>query len=150
MTRRAKIPLAREGRLMKRRRLTPESLGSERMLGIFISKWAIKIVHRLAEAPRRHSELLRLLRPILQRVLTHTLRELQEAQLIERNVLSVGPPLVVEYAITKLGRSFIKPLNALYKWAEVHRRNLDLIAERMHVGATEQTLRWMEKTSFPV
>lgn len=126
---------------MKRKRLAPESLGSERVLGIFISKWAIKIVHRLAEAPRRHSELLRLLRPISQKVLTHTLRELQEAQLIERNVLSAGPPLVVEYAITKLGRSFVTPLNALCKWAEVHRRDLDLIAERMHVGATERRRR---------
>lgn len=98
-------------------------LGAERVLGLFVNKWAIKVVHRLATSERRPGELRRLLRPISQEVLTHTLRDLERSGLVRRELVSLKP-LSVRYFLTPLGRTFVKPLNELCKWAASHNAEL--------------------------
>jgi DNA-binding HxlR family transcriptional regulator len=71
----------------------------------------------LAERPHRFGELRRAVFDISQRMLTHTLRELQRDGLISRKVHPTTPPSV-EYALTPLGRSLLEPLSHLHKWAE--------------------------------
>jgi DNA-binding HxlR family transcriptional regulator len=80
-------------------------------------KWSTLLVLTLAERPHRFGELRRAVFDISQRMLTHTLRELQRDGLISRKVHPTTPPSV-EYALTPLGRSLLEPLSHLHKWAE--------------------------------
>ncbi len=74
----------------------------------------------LGEGTRRFSDLRRSVDGISQRMLTHTLRQLERDGLIGRTVYP-SVPLRVEYALTPLGRTLLEPLAALAQWAEEHR-----------------------------
>ncbi len=80
-------------------------------------KWSTLLVFTLAERSHRFGELRRAIPDISQRMLTQTLRELQEDGLISRTVHPTTPPST-EYALTDLGHSLIEPLTALARWAE--------------------------------
>ena len=82
-------------------------------------KWSTLLIFTLAERSRRFGELRRAIPDISQRMLTQTLRELQEDGLISRTVHPTTPPST-EYALTDLGRSLVAPLTALARWAESH------------------------------
>ena len=94
------------------------------MLELFISKWAIKIVHALRRGTKRHAVLRRELQGVSQKMLTQTLRDLGSAGLIQRTAYDSVPPKV-EYSLTRLGESFVEPLNTLCTWAEAHRDELE-------------------------
>ena len=82
-------------------------------------KWSSLLIFTLAERTHRFGELRRAIPDISQRMLTQTLRELQEDGLVTRTVLPTTPPST-EYALTDLGRSLIEPLTHLLRWAESH------------------------------
>jgi DNA-binding HxlR family transcriptional regulator len=82
-------------------------------------KWSALMIFTLAERPHRFGELRRAIDDISQRMLTQTLRELQEDGLITRTVHPTTPPST-EYALTDLGRSLVVPLTGLLRWAETH------------------------------
>ncbi len=82
-------------------------------------KWSTLLIFTLAERSHRFGELRRAIPDISQRMLTQTLRELQEDGLISRTVHPTTPPST-EYALTGLGRSLIEPLAGLARWAESH------------------------------
>ena len=82
-------------------------------------KWSTLLIFTLAERPHRFGELRRAIGDISQRMLTQTLRELQEDGLISRTVHPTTPPST-EYALTDLGRSLVVPLSGLLRWAESH------------------------------
>ena len=52
-------------------------------------------------------------------VLTQTLRGLERHGLIQRQIFSVEPPRV-EYCLTPMGISLLKPLRELCHWAKAH------------------------------
>ena len=99
-------------------------LGSERVLGLFVNKWSIKVTHSLARSKKRPGRLKRELWPVSQKVLTKTLRDLEKAGLVVRRKLS-SKPLAVEYELSRLGKTFIRPLNALCSWAEAHKSQIN-------------------------
>lgn len=80
------------------------------------SKWMTLVISELEHGPRRYGELRRAVPDISQRMLTQTLRDLQEDGLISRTVLPTAPP-TVEYRLTPLGESFIDPLRHILSWA---------------------------------
>jgi DNA-binding HxlR family transcriptional regulator len=82
-------------------------------------KWSTLIIMVLGERPFRFGELRRAIPDISQRMLTQTLRELQRDGILSRHVFATVPPSV-EYRVTPLGSSLIKPLAELMQWAEVH------------------------------
>jgi DNA-binding HxlR family transcriptional regulator len=82
-------------------------------------KWSVLILLNLAEAPRRFGELWRRIEDISQRMLTQTLRDLQRDGLVDRRVFPTTPPSV-EYRLTALGSSLLRPLAGLVAWAEAH------------------------------
>ncbi len=84
------------------------------------SKWSILIIGALGHGPRRFSELKRDVQGISQRMLTLTVRGLERDGLIERTVTPSIPPRV-DYALTDLGRSLLKPVSALGEWAVENR-----------------------------
>ena len=53
---------------------------------------------------------------VSQRMLAQTLRRLEQDGLVSRTVYATIPPRV-DYALTPLGTSFMRPLNGLRQWA---------------------------------
>ena len=102
-------------------------------------KWSILVVSRLGRQPMRFNELRRNIGGISQRMLTLTLRGLERDGLVTRTVFATVPPRV-DYALTPLGCSLLKPVNALSDWALANKARL---AEARHKfdGQTEKKKR---------
>ena len=86
---------------------------------IIADKWAVVVLYGLADKPRRHCDLARLIGGISSKVLTHTLRRLESSGLVSRHVYAEAPPRV-EYELTELGRTLIDPIRMLAQWAEAN------------------------------
>lgn len=111
------------------KRLPP--LPVERALKMISGRWKPLILYYLFVAPRRHSELGRLIPGITQKVLVGQLRDLQEHGLVTRRVHEGGAPHV-EYAPTELGLQLEPILVALCRWGRDHaeaRGELDRTAD---------------------
>ena len=83
-------------------------------------KWTILVVSELGNGPRRFNEMRRALGSISQRMLTLTLRGLERDGLVTRTVFPTVPPRV-DYELTKLGRSLLKPVSGIGLWARQNR-----------------------------
>jgi DNA-binding HxlR family transcriptional regulator len=90
------------------------------MLSRIGDKWTVMVVGALSEGTMRYTELHRSIDGISQRMLTLTLKGLEEDGLIVRTVHPTIPPRV-EYALTAMGRTLTRPLFALYQWTMEHR-----------------------------
>ena len=87
------------------------------------TKWGLLILYELAKGARRHSELLRAVSGVSQKMLTQTLRTLERDRLVQRTVYPVVPPCV-DYALTPLGKTLMEPLTSLYRWMERHLKKI--------------------------
>jgi DNA-binding HxlR family transcriptional regulator len=76
---------------------------------IFIGRWTPRILFSLKERPYRHGQLRRRIRSVSQRMLTRTLRNLESTGLIIRRVMRSNAIAVVEYSLTRQGRTLIRP-----------------------------------------
>lgn len=81
------------------------------------SKWKLLIVRNLRARPWRFNELRRDLAGISQKVLTDSLRSLEEDGIVIRTVYPEVPPRV-EYTLTPLGESFVPILDQMVAWGE--------------------------------
>lgn len=102
---------------------------SREVLDRIADKWTALIIHVLSEGTRRHSELRREIGGISQKMLTQTLRSLEQDGLVARKVYPVVPPMV-EYSLTPLGKSLTEPLEAVCRWAEKHLPELQSARDR--------------------
>ncbi|MFE9107874.1 winged helix-turn-helix transcriptional regulator [Actinomadura geliboluensis] len=84
---------------------------------IISDKWAALVIFGLSQRPRRHGELVDLIGEISRKVLTQTLRRLQQYGLVERRAEA---PRWVEYNLTDLGRTLVEPIEVLTNWARDH------------------------------
>ncbi len=82
-------------------------------------KWAIYVVDRLGQGPRRFSELLRGIDGITARMLTVTLRGLERDGILTRTVHAAVPPRV-DYQLTPLGETLLQTIGQLVAWADAH------------------------------
>jgi DNA-binding HxlR family transcriptional regulator len=82
-------------------------------------KWAIYVVDRLGQGPRRFSELLRGIDGITARMLTVTLRGLERDGILTRTVHAAVPPRV-DYQLTALGETLLCTIGQLVAWADAH------------------------------
>ena len=89
------------------------------LLDLIANKWTALAVGALEDGPQRFGSLQRQLEGISPKVLTQTLRRMEEADLTTRTVYP-AVPLHVEYELTDAGRSLNVPLQALRKCAENH------------------------------
>ena len=78
-------------------------------------KWSFLILAVLEDSPKRFNEIQRQVGSISHRVLTRKLRDLERDGFISRTVHPVRPPHV-EYELTRLGRSLLKPINQFLNW----------------------------------
>ncbi len=88
-----------------------------RVLDRIGDKWTVMVVGGLAKGPMRFNALLRLIGGVSHRMLTLTLRGLEHDGLVKRTVYP-SVPAKVEYELTDVGRSLIKPLRALSEWVQ--------------------------------
>ena len=101
-------------------RYSVECLAIRDVLSRVGDKWSVLIVGLLESGPVRFNALRRSVEGISQRMLTLTLRGLERDGIVTRTVEPTTPPSV-EYALTPLGRSLLKPIGALAAWAEQNR-----------------------------
>ena len=96
---------------------------SRRVLELVSNKWALLLIPALRDGALRNSELLRRIGGISQKMLTQTLRELEDNALVQRVDHGTVPPHV-EYSLTELGRSLSRTLRAVDSWVEAHHHEL--------------------------
>ncbi|MCI4041999.1 helix-turn-helix domain-containing protein [Streptomyces sp. TRM75563] len=94
------------------------------VLDLLANKWSALAIGAMEEGPQRFGALQRRLEGISSKVLTSTLRRLEERGFVERTIYP-AVPLHVEYELTGLGRSVAQPLAQLRIWVE---DNIDEIA----------------------
>ena len=87
------------------------------------SKWKLLIMRNLLARPWRFNELKKDLDGISQKVLTDSLRAMEEDGIITRTVYPEVPPHV-EYALSELGESMRPILDAMYQWGEEYKKAL--------------------------
>ena len=80
-------------------------------------KWTVLILGLLARNPVRFNALRREIGGLSQKVLSHTLKELERDGLIRRRAFPTVP-VTVEYSITALGTTLAAVVSELTKWAD--------------------------------
>ena len=93
------------------------------------SKWKLLIIRNLRQRPWRFNELKKDLAGISQKVLTESLRALEEDGLITRTVYPEVPPRV-EYALSPLGETMRPILDAMEDWGRSYQDQTERKEER--------------------
>ena len=80
-------------------------------------KWALLCIVALAESPLRFGALRRRVQGVTQKMLTQTLRKLENDGLVHREMFD-EMPLRVEYSLTAKGRDLLPLVKSFKVWAE--------------------------------
>ncbi|AUX86812.1 transcriptional regulator [Acinetobacter sp. ACNIH2] len=99
---------------------------SREILEHLSSKWSLLVLHCLSEGVHRFSELKIKIEGISEKMLSQTLKTLEQDGFILRTVYPIVPPKV-EYQLTILGSQAAEKVNELIFWIE---RNLSEILEQ--------------------
>jgi DNA-binding HxlR family transcriptional regulator len=83
------------------------------------SRWGVLVLITLREGTHRFSELRRAVAGVSEKMLAHTLRDLEVDGFVRREAFPVIPPRV-EYTLTSMGRQVAKHVEALADWIEVN------------------------------
>jgi DNA-binding HxlR family transcriptional regulator len=84
-------------------------------------KWNVIVLYWLATGTQRFSDLQRLMPAITHKVLTASLRQLEDEGLVLRAVYPEVPPRV-EYMLSEHGRSVVPVVEAIRQWGHEHLR----------------------------
>ena len=84
------------------------------------SKWKLLIIRNLLTRPWRFNELKKDLDGISQKVLTDSLRSMEEDGIVTRTIYAEVPPRV-EYALSELGESLRPVLDAMMDWGNTYK-----------------------------
>jgi DNA-binding HxlR family transcriptional regulator len=84
-------------------------------------KWHPVIVHRLMEADMRFNELQRELNDISDKVLSDSLKDLQEKDIVKKEVVQETPK-EVKYCLTERGKSLSEVVETMREWGEKNSR----------------------------
>ena len=93
-------------------------------------KWSLLIIAVLESGSLRYTDLQRQVPGISQRMLSLTLRQLQQDGLITRTAYAEVPPRV-EYALAPLGRGLHEIVTSLIGWAADHHDEIRANRERV-------------------
>lgn len=88
------------------------------------SKWKLLILRNLMDRPWRFNELKKSLEGVSQKVLTDSLRSLENDGIITRTVYPEVPPRV-EYALSDIGESMRPILTSMKEWDENYKKSLE-------------------------
>ncbi|MCD8348185.1 MAG: helix-turn-helix transcriptional regulator [Lachnospiraceae bacterium] len=88
------------------------------------SKWKLLILRNLRSRSWRFNELRRDLEGISQKVLTDSLRSMEDDGIVIRTVYAEVPPRV-EYSLSELGKSMNPILDAMEAWGTAYKESLE-------------------------
>lgn len=94
-------------------------------LGLLSSKWKTLIIRELLTGTKRFSEIKRALPDVTQKMLTQSLRGLEDDGLIQRKVYPVVPPKV-EYRLSELGWSLSPVIDTMRAFGTYYRSSGNL------------------------
>ncbi|MDC0712091.1 helix-turn-helix domain-containing protein [Stigmatella sp. ncwal1] len=100
-------------------------------LVLLADKWALLVLIVLMQGTKRYSELQRQIRGVSPKMLTQTLRSLEQNELVTRQIFPEVPPRV-EYTLTDFGKSLSHPLAALCDWAFEQEPRLRTVYRKAH------------------
>jgi DNA-binding HxlR family transcriptional regulator len=86
-------------------------------LSLIGDTWSAVVVMGLGERPMRYTALQARIGGISKKMLTQTLRRLQDSGLVAR---SEPGPAGAQYRLTPLGETLLDPVRVLAGWAEAH------------------------------
>lgn len=86
------------------------------------SKWKLLILRNLRVRPWRFNELKRNLNGISQKVLTESLRSMEEDGIIIRTVYP-EVPVRTEYSLSETGKSMLPIIEAMEAWGTAYKNN---------------------------
>jgi len=92
---------------------------SRALLHRVANKWTMLVIDTLGKKRMRNAELMRRIQGISQKMLTQTLRELEDMKLVDRFDMQTIPPHV-EYSLSQRGISLQKEVCNLNRWIEDH------------------------------
>ena len=92
------------------------------VLSRFGDKWSLLVLFLLNRSNTgvlRFNEMRRFMTDCSQKMLSQTLKSLEQSHLVHREVFPEVPPRV-EYSLTETGRSLMPALSALIEWGKEH------------------------------
>jgi len=95
-------------------------------LDIFNDRWKLAVIWHLLEGDKRFKELSEDISEITQKTLTIKLKELEEKNIIHREVFAQIPPKVV-YSLTPIGLKLKPVLKEMFDWG------IDYVKENGHI-----------------
>ena len=104
------------------------------------SKWTVYVILALSTGPMRFSQMKRAIEGVSQKMLTATLRDLEEDGFVTRKVTPSIPPRV-DYELTPMGFELRKPLAAIGEWAHANRGRVAEARERYAEREAERRAR---------
>ena len=93
-----------------------------RVVSRFGDKWSLLVLFMLNKSETgvlRFNEIRGLMTDCSQKMLSQTLKNLEQSHLVHREVYAEVPPRV-EYSLTETGKSLMPPVLSLIEWAMVH------------------------------
>ena len=93
-----------------------------RVVSRFGDKWSLLVLFMLNKSETgvlRFNEIRRLMTDCSQKMLSQTLKNLEQSHLVHREVYAEVPPRV-EYSLTETGKSLMPPVLSLIEWAMEH------------------------------
>jgi DNA-binding HxlR family transcriptional regulator len=79
-------------------------------------RWTGAILRVLMDGPLRFSEIAQAIPELSDRLLSERMKELERRGIVQRTVFP-GPPLRVEYELSKMGRELEPALSEIQRWA---------------------------------
>jgi len=80
-------------------------------------RWTGAILRVLMDGPLRFSEIAQSVPELSDRLLSERMKELEARGIVERTVYP-GPPVRVEYSLSRMGRELEPALSELQRWAK--------------------------------
>lgn len=110
--------------IMVKKDINPSYLACpiRQVISRFGDKWSMLVLYTLHASEvgvLRFSELHHKMADCSQKMLSATLKNLEQTNLIHREVYPVVPPRV-EYSLTDTGKSLMPAINSLIDWAKLH------------------------------
>jgi DNA-binding HxlR family transcriptional regulator len=92
-------------------------------LNVISGKWKLPIIGSLLYGKKRFKEMERDIAKITPRMLSKELKDLEANGIIKRTVYD-SIPVMVEYELTKSGKSLMNVIEPMIKWGLQHRKTI--------------------------
>jgi DNA-binding HxlR family transcriptional regulator len=83
-------------------------------------KYKIPILIQLKYSTKRYNQIRQKFPDASERIIIKQLKELAQANIIQREVIGTKPPLISKYSLTPYGRTLCGIIAQMWDWGELH------------------------------